>query len=54
MKDFLMFQETIQPSFSRVNEFQSYTGALGKGLRSNGMTGHSTLYYSIGTLLCGN
>jgi len=28
----------------RVNEFQGYTGALGKSRGHNGMAGHSTLY----------
>jgi len=36
----------------RVNEFQGYTGALGKATGHNGMAGHSTLYYSTGRFLC--
>lgn len=30
----------------RVNGFQGYTRAPGKGMGHNGMAGHSTLYYS--------
>jgi len=36
----------------RVNEFQGYTGALGKGMGHNGMACHRTLYCSTGRFFC--
>jgi hypothetical protein len=47
-EDILIFSGNITALVFRVNEFQGYTGALGKGMGHNGMAGHSTLYYATG------